>query len=50
MITQMQQGRGEDCKDSEEKAGEEEEGMDYVKKVDRDYFEEFHAIWSMFGL
>lgn len=50
MITQMQQGRREDCKDSEEKAGEEEEGMDYVKKVGRDYFEVVHAIWNMFGL
>ncbi len=50
MITQMQQGRGEDCKDSEEQAGEEEEGMDYVKKVGRDYFEVVHTIWNMFGL
>lgn len=36
MITEMQQGRGEDCKDREEQAGEEEEGMDYVKKAGRD--------------
>lgn len=44
MITQMQQGRGEDCKDGEEQAGEEEEGMDYVKKVGRDYCEVVHTI------
>lgn len=50
MITQMQQGRGEDCKDREEQAAEEEKRMDCVKKVGRDYFKVVHIIWNMFGL